>query len=72
MEKDEVRYRRLEKEEKKLNAKKEDIELKLAIINEEKDKIKADKVNVILKEENIDFFDLMKILKKEKNNERTI
>lgn len=56
MEKDEVRYRRLEKEEKKLNAKKEDIEQKLAIINEEKDKIKADKVNVILKEENIDFF----------------
>ncbi len=51
MEKDEVRYRRLEKEEKKLNAKREDIEIKLAIINEEKDKIKADKVNVILKEE---------------------
>lgn len=72
MEKDEVRYRRLEKEEKKLNAKKEDIELKLAIINDEKDKIKADKVNVILKEENIDFFDLLKVLKKEKKDERTI
>lgn len=72
MEKDEVRYRRLEKEEKKLNAKREDIEIKLAIINEEKDKIKADKVNVILKEENIDFFDLLKVLKKEKKDEKTI
>ncbi|MBS4750420.1 MULTISPECIES: hypothetical protein [unclassified Gemella] len=73
MEKNEARYIKLEKEERKLNAKKEDIKQKLAEIQEEKNKIQADHVNVILKEENIGFFDLINILKnKEKKDERTV
>lgn len=73
MEKDELRYQRLLKEESKLNAKIDDINEKLAVIQEEKNKIQADRVNVILKEENIGFFDLMKRFKnKEIKDERQI
>lgn len=73
MEKAELRYQKLLKEEKKLNAKKENINLKLEEIQKEKNQIQADKVNVILKEENIDFFDLMKRFKnKEIKDEKTI
>lgn len=73
MEKDELRYQRLLKEESKLNAKIDEINEKLAVIQEEKNKIQADRVNVILKEENIGFFDLMKRFKnKEIKDERYI
>lgn len=73
MEKDELRYQRLLKEESKLNAKIEEINKKLAVIQKEKNKIQADRVNVILKEENIGFFDLMKRFKnKEIKDERHI
>lgn len=71
MKKDELRYQKLLKEESKLNAKIEDINHKLAEIQTEKNKIQADRVNVILKEENIGFFDLMKRFKnKEIKDER--
>lgn len=70
MDKDEMRYKKLENEERKLLEKKEDLDKKLAFIQQEKDKIYADKVNVYLKEKHIGFFDLMRELEnKEKINE---
>ncbi|MGU8717355.1 hypothetical protein ACV3RB_13445 [Clostridium perfringens] len=70
MDKDEIRYKRLENEERKLIQKKNELNEKLAFIQKEKDKIYADKVNVYLKDKHIDFFDLMRELnKKEKRNE---
>lgn len=70
MDKDEMRYKKLESEERKLQEKKEDLDKKLAFIQQEKDKIYADKVNVYLKEKRIGFFDLMRELEnKEKRNE---
>lgn len=55
MEKDEIRYKRLENEERKLIQKRNELDEKLAFIQKEKDKIYADKVNLYLKDKHIDF-----------------
>lgn len=72
MEKDEIRYKKLEKEEKKILAKKQELEDKLASIQSEKEKIQADKVNMYLKEKHIGFFDLMNILNNKEKKDETI